>query len=57
VDAPCPDTGDDWFGNIVFFSTDDSAFLLSLHALLDSTRPRRAFLDQFEARSGTVALE
>jgi methyltransferase FkbM-like protein len=50
VDAPCPDTDRDWFGNIVLFRTDDIAFLLSLHALLDSTRPRRVFLERFELR-------
>jgi len=55
VDAPCPQTGGDWFGNVVFFRAADTAFLLSLHALLDSTRPRRAFLEQFEARAPATA--
>jgi hypothetical protein len=32
--TPCGE----WFGNIVFFRTDDSAFLLNLHVLLDSAR-------------------
>ena len=39
VDAPCPQTGGDWFGNILFFRAGDTAFLLTLHALLDSARP------------------
>lgn len=44
VDAPCPETGGDWFGNILFFRAADTAFLLALHALLDSAQPHRAFL-------------
>jgi FkbM family methyltransferase len=48
VDAPCPETGGDWFGNILFFRAGDTAFLLTLHALLDSARPRRAFLARLE---------
>jgi FkbM family methyltransferase len=49
VDAPCPQTGGDWFGNILFFRAEDTAFLLTLHALLDSARPRRAFLARIES--------
>jgi hypothetical protein len=49
VDAPCPKTGGDWFGNILFFQAADTAFLLTLHTLLDSAQPRRAFLARLDA--------
>lgn len=40
VDRPVPDLGRIMFGNILFYRVGDTDFLLTLHSLLDSCRPR-----------------
>ena len=40
IDQPLPDLGKVAFGNILFYRTDDVEFLLTLHALLSTCRPR-----------------
>ncbi len=40
IDRPVPDLGRVVFGNILFYRTGDTDFLLTLHALLDVCRPR-----------------
>jgi FkbM family methyltransferase len=53
LDAPCPAAAAQLFGNVIFFQAGDKDFMLSLYALFDAARPRRAFLADAAARRRT----
>ena len=61
LDRPAPQDRTRLQGNALFFRHDDKPFLLTLHALLESARPRRVFLEGVTTPSpaedlGAVAL-